>query len=74
MIGLSSVDCDKYISGLKKYESRGVGILIDGKKGSEIGLRKILQHRDVGSFYLGSYIEDEKGVLREIRFNKILYK
>lgn len=74
MIGLSSVDCDKYISGLKKYESRGVGILIDGKKGSEIGLRKILQHSDVGSFYLGSYIEDEKGVLREIRFNKILYK
>lgn len=74
MIGLSGIDCDKYISGLKKYESRGVGILIDGKKGSERALRKILQHSDAGSFYLGSYIEDEEGVLREIRFNKMLYR
>ncbi len=74
MIGLSNADCDKYISGLKKYEKRGVGILIDGKRGSEVGLRRILKHSEAGSFYLGSYIEDDKGVLREIRFNKILYK
>ena len=49
-----------FLEGLKRYQERGVKILLDGKEVELNELEVIFEEREDGSFYMGDYIfEDE---------------
>lgn len=51
-----------YLEGLRRYQERGVRILIDGKEVGDSRWNVIFEVREDGSFYMGDYIlEDETG-------------
>lgn len=73
-----------YMEGMKKYQEKGVPVLIDGKEADEALWERIFEVREDGSFYMGDYIlEETDGVredladyqperrLKEIRFQKV---
>lgn len=64
----------KYINGLKRFEARGIPILIDGLKPDEEDWEKIFEIREDGSFYMGDYVGMEEGALREIHFDRVYHK
>ncbi len=48
-----------YVEGLKRYQSRGVPVLIDGKEAEEKEWNKIFEIREDGGFYMGDYILED---------------
>lgn len=52
-----------FLEGLKKYQERGVLILIDGKEAWDDQLEKILEIYPDGSFYMGDYIWEQASPL-----------
>lgn len=60
-----------YVEGLKKYQSRGVNIYVDGKESGPEDWEKMFQVHEDGSFYMGDYILAEEKQLKEIRFDKV---
>lgn len=67
------VDKEKdFLRYLRRYMDCGVKIYIDGEEAKNKDLLNMLKVSENGPLYMGDYIEDErKGVLKEIRFDKI---
>ncbi len=49
-----------FFEGLKKYQEKGIPILIDGKEAGFGQFEKILEIQDDGSFYMGDYVWEHK--------------
>ena len=64
----------QYLEGIRRYQSVGVTVLVDGKEPELRELEKIVEVREDGAFYMGDYIGDEEGKLVEIRFDKVYHK
>lgn len=64
----------QYINGLKRFEAKGIPVLIDGVKPGEEDWDKIFMTREDGSFYMGDYVGLEEGALREIHFDRVYNK
>ena len=48
-----------YVEGLKRYQKRGIRVLIDGKDACEATWGKLFEVREDGSFYMGDYILED---------------
>ena len=48
-----------YVEGLKRYQKRGIRVLIDGKDACEETWGKLFEVREDGSFYMGDYVLEE---------------
>lgn len=48
-----------YVEGLKRYQKRGIRVLIDGEDASEETWGKLFEVREDGSFYMGDYILED---------------
>lgn len=48
-----------YIEGLKRYQERGIRVLIDGVDASDATWEKLFEVREDGSFYMGDYILED---------------
>jgi hypothetical protein len=49
-----------FLEGLKKYQRRGIPVLIDGKRADNKALEKLFEQDEQG-FYMGDYILEETG-------------
>ena len=57
---LNSRNREVFLEGLKKYQERGVRILVDGKEATSRDLNRLLIEYEDGSFYMGDYIWEER--------------
>ena len=48
-----------YIEGLKRYQEKGIRVLIDGIDASDATWNKLFEVREDGSFYMGDYILED---------------
>lgn len=64
----------RYLEGIKRFQSVGVTVLVDGKEPGPNGLERIVEVREDGAFYMGDYIADENGKLVEIHFDKVYHR
>ena len=48
-----------YVEGLKRYQKRGIRVLIDGKDACEETWGNLFEVREDGSFYMGDYILED---------------
>lgn len=48
-----------YVEGLKRYQERGIRVLIDGEDANETTWCKLFEVREDGSFYMGDYILED---------------
>ena len=48
-----------YVEGMKKYQEKGVHVLIDGTEADDSQWDKIFEIREDGSFYMGDYILED---------------
>lgn len=48
-----------YVEGLKRYQERGIRVLIDGEDASDATWDKLFEVREDGSFYMGDYILED---------------
>ena len=62
-----------FLEGLRRFQERGVAVLIDGKV-CEFGELDRIFTAETGTFYIGGCIPDEKGDLKEIHFDKVTYR
>ncbi len=62
---------NQYINGFRRYEAKGIPILIDGKIPSGEDWEKIFQVQEDGSFYMCDYVGAEDGSLKEIHFDHV---
>ena len=60
-----------YLEGLRRFQKRGIPILIDGKICREAEWNRIFEVGEDGGFYMGDYVCSEKDGLKEIRFDKV---
>lgn len=56
---LNSRNREIFLEGLKKYQERGIRILVDGKEATSRDLNRLLMEYEDGSFYMGDYIWEE---------------
>lgn len=56
---LSRRNREVFLEGLKRYQERGIPILIDGKEADASAWEKILEEQPDGSFYMGDYILED---------------
>lgn len=56
---LSRRNREVFLEGLKRYQERGIPILIDGKEADASAWAKILEEQPDGSFYMGDYILED---------------
>lgn len=71
MKGYSAEEQRQYMDGLKRYESKGIPIYIDGAIAQAKDGPKIFQVREDGAFYMCDYIGGEGGTLKEIHFDRV---
>lgn len=48
-----------YVEGLKRYQEKGIRVLIDGVDASDATWNKLFEVREDGSFYMGDYILED---------------
>ena len=48
-----------YVDGLKRYQKRGIRVLIDGVDASDATWEKLFEVHEDGSFYMGDYILED---------------
>ena len=64
-----------FLNGLKKYQARGVRILVDGKDAMPEDMERLLEEYEDGSFYMGDYIWEENRYTAILaRENKTVYR
>jgi len=68
---LKQKDQKTYLDGLKRYQERGIRIIIDGEEVPREEWNRIFEVGEQGEFYMGDYIGAEDGRLTEIRFDKV---
>lgn len=61
----------QYINGLKRFQSKGIPVYIDGKKPEEEDWEKIFAVHEDGSFYVCDMIGAQEGHLQEIHFERV---
>lgn len=61
----------QYVDGLRRYESKGIPVFIDGEIPEEDDWEKIFQVHEDGSFYMCDYVGVSEGSLKEIRFDRV---
>ena len=54
-----------YLDGIKRLESKGILVYIDGQRAEEKDWGKIFQVREDGAFYMCDYVGTEDGILKE---------
>lgn len=60
MSGENTIDGNQsYVEGLKRYQERGIRVLIDGEDANEATWCKLFEVREDGSFYMGDYILED---------------
>lgn len=64
----------QYVSGLKRYQEKGVPIYIDGLPAGPEDWEALFELKEEEAFYMGDFVETEAGELKEIRFDKVRYK
>ncbi len=67
----STKEQKQYIDGLKRFESKGVPVYIDGQQVDEADWEKIFQVQEDGAFYMCDYVGSEEGTLKEIHFDRV---
>ena len=67
----SNKEQKQYIDGLKRFESKGVPVYIDGQKVDEADWEKIFQVQEDGAFYMCDYVGNDEGTLKEIHFDRV---
>ena len=60
-----------YLDGIKRLESKGILVYIDGQRAEEKDWGKIFQVREDGAFYMCDYVGTEDGILKEIHFDRV---
>jgi hypothetical protein len=60
MMNMSEKNKQVFLDGLRKYQKRGIPVLIDGKRADSDSLEKIFEQDDQG-FYMGDYVLEEAG-------------
>ena len=55
---------------LVAYENAGIALTLGGRPSTPRALARLCVIREKGC-YMGDYIQDEKGKLKEIRFDKV---
>lgn len=70
---LDEVEQQDYIAGMKRYEEKGIPVLIDGKKPGEQDWSRIFSVQEDGSFYMSDYVGLQEGTLKEIRFDRVYH-
>lgn len=48
-----------YVQGLKRYQAKGVSVLIDGKEADDTLWERLFEIRSDGGFYMGDYILED---------------
>ena len=71
MKGYSHEEHKLYVDGLRRFESRGIPIYIDGTIASDKDWAKIFQVREDGAFYMCDYVGGDEGTLKEIHFDRV---
>ena len=56
---LNSRNREIFLKGLKRYQERGIRILVDGREAAGHDLDRLLMEYEDGSFYMGDYIWEE---------------
>lgn len=68
---MSQEERQRYISGLERYQSKGIPIYMDGEPSGPGDWEKLFEAREDGMFYMGDYIQSEGGQLKEIHFDRV---
>lgn len=71
---LKEQERQKIVNGLKRFQAKGIKVLIDGEKPGDEDWDKIFVVREDGSFYMSDYVGMEEGALREIHFDRVYYR
>lgn len=48
-----------YVQGLKRYQAKGVSVLIDGKEADDTLWERLFEIRSDGGFYMGDYVLED---------------
>ncbi|MCI8887208.1 MAG: hypothetical protein HFG70_03900 [Hungatella sp.] len=67
----SMEDQKQYVEGLRRFESKGIPVYIDGHEPEEKDWDKIFQVQEDGAFYMCDYVGTDEGTLKEIRFDRV---
>lgn len=60
-----------YLEGIKRLESKGILVYIDGQRAEEKEWGKIFQVHEDGAFYMCDYVGTDEGTLKEIHFDRV---
>lgn len=70
MDGKKGVERQKLLVELENIKDRGIMIFLDGVPSSPSAVTDVLCVKE-GDSFMRDYVTDEKGVLRELRFDKV---
>lgn len=70
----NEIQKDIFMQGIEKYKRTGVFVSIDDQEFQREDYEKLTGIREDGSFYMGDYIRDEEGKLREIHFDRVYHR
>lgn len=62
---------ERYVGGLMRYAEKGIPIYMDGELSGPDEWARLFELREDRMFYMGDYIQDEKGELKAICFDKV---
>lgn len=65
------LEIQRYLNGLKRYTEKGIPIYMDGELSEPEDWEKLFEVREDNRFYMGDYVQEESGGLKEIRFDKV---
>ncbi len=64
----------KFVEGMMRYPEMGIAVYIDDKIPEEQSdWDKLTVIREDNRFYMADFVEDQKGGLKEIRFDKVYH-
>lgn len=64
---------EQFLRGLKRYSEKGVPVYIDNHEAGPDDWEKLTQVREDNRFYMGDFVQNEYGELREIRFDMVYH-
>ena len=64
---------EQFLKGLKRYPEKGVPVYIDDREAGPEDWEKLTQIREDNRFYMGDFVQNEYGELKEIRFDMVYH-
>lgn len=64
---------ERFLRGLKRYPEKGVPVYIDDREAGPEDWEKLTQIREDNRFYMGDFVQNEYGELKEIRFDMVYH-